>query len=147
MKLWNPSTFFISLIMSGIMPLIFAVPYGMPVAICLERWPLRFVVAYFLSVIFVDDLALKLAVKTFGFEARDKVGVWNPFIFFKSLQMILLMPAIFGLTTRLPIQRYFLLMPLRWIIAYAINNFIATRLGNYLAEKIFKNNSMIENEY
>ena len=138
MKLWNPSSFFTSLIMSGIMPLIFAVPFGMPVVICLERWPLRWAVAYFLCVIFVDDLAMKLAVKTFGFQAGDETGIWNPFIFFKSLEMILIMPAIFGLTTKLPIQRYLLLMPLRWIAGYSINNFIATRLGNYLAEKIFK---------
>ena len=47
MKLWNPIAFFISLIMSIIMPLIFATPMGMPVEICFLMWPVRRVIAYF----------------------------------------------------------------------------------------------------
>ena len=48
MKLWNPIAFFISLIMSIVMPLIFATPMGMPLEICFLMWPIRWVVAYFI---------------------------------------------------------------------------------------------------
>ena len=41
MKLWNPIAFFISLIMSIVMPLIFATPMGMPLEICFLMWPIR----------------------------------------------------------------------------------------------------------
>ncbi|MDO5849422.1 MAG: hypothetical protein Q4P18_07795 [Methanobrevibacter sp.] len=69
MKLWNPVAFFISLIMSLLMPLIFATSMGMPIEICLLYWPLRWLVAYMIVTIFARPASLKLAKKIFGFEA------------------------------------------------------------------------------
>lgn len=65
-KLWNPFAFFISLIMSLLMPLIFAIPMGMPIITCLVYWPLRWVVAYFLVTLIVNPASFKLAEKVFN---------------------------------------------------------------------------------
>lgn len=66
--LWNPLAFFISLMMSIIMPLIFAVPSGMPLEICFLYWPFRWVVAYFIVTLFVNKIAFKLAKEIFDFK-------------------------------------------------------------------------------
>lgn len=68
MNIWNPMAFFISLIMSLLMPLIFATPMGMPLTMCFQLWPLRWVVAYFLVVVIVNPVSFKLANKVFNFE-------------------------------------------------------------------------------
>lgn len=68
MKIWNPMAFFISLIMSIVMPLIFATPMGMPIEECFMFWPLRWPVAYFLVVVIVNPVSFKLANKVFGFK-------------------------------------------------------------------------------
>ena len=65
---WNPIAFFISLIMSLLMPLIFALPNGMPFEVCLLYWPVRWVVAYFLVTLFVNKISFKLAMKVFNFR-------------------------------------------------------------------------------
>lgn len=66
--IWNPIAFFISLMMSFIMPLIFAIPNGMPIEVCLIWWPVRWVVAYFIVTLFVNRVAFGLAQKVFGFK-------------------------------------------------------------------------------
>lgn len=66
--LWNPLAFFISLMMSIIMPVIFAVPSGMPLEICFLYWPLRWVAAYFIVTLFVNKIAFRLAQKVFNFK-------------------------------------------------------------------------------
>lgn len=65
---WNPIAFFISLIMSLVMPLIFAIPNGMPLDVCLLWWPVRWVVAYFIVTLFVNKISFKLAMKVFNFR-------------------------------------------------------------------------------
>ncbi len=61
--------FFISLIMSFIMPLIFGVPIGqLPVDMLFYLWPVRWVVAYFVVSQIVNPLAFMLAGKIFGFN-------------------------------------------------------------------------------
>ena len=65
---WNPIAFFISLLMSLIMPLLFAIPNGMPLEVCLLWWPVRWVVAYFIVTLFVNKISFKLAQKVFGFK-------------------------------------------------------------------------------
>ena len=49
MKLWNPVAFFISLMMSLFMPLIFVIPSGMPFEVCLIQWPIRWFIAIFIN--------------------------------------------------------------------------------------------------
>lgn len=71
MKLWNPVAFFISLMMSLFMPLIFAIPSGMPFEVCLIQWPIRWFIAYLLIIIFVSDLSVKLAKRVFGFNPKN----------------------------------------------------------------------------
>ena len=73
MKLWNPAAFFISLIMSIIMPVIFgiAVPHaiglpGLEIDLCLYMWPLRWVAAYLLINIIVYPIGFALAKKVFA---------------------------------------------------------------------------------
>ena len=71
--LWNPFAFFMSLIMSFIMPLIFGVPNGqLPVDVLVYQWPVRWIVAYLLVNIIVNPLAFKLAGKVFGFNPMNK---------------------------------------------------------------------------
>lgn len=67
-RIWNPFAFFISLIMSLIMPLIFAVPSGMPISVLFLWWIVRWPVAYFLVVLIVNPISLKLAMKVFNFK-------------------------------------------------------------------------------
>ena len=101
MNLWNPITFFVSFIMSGVVAFIFGIPNGLSVEMWFEMWPVRWLVAYLMVVIFVDDISFKLAMKVFGFRPGiDSIdGLWNPIAFFMSFMMSMLMPAIFGLTT------------------------------------------------
>lgn len=54
--------------MSLLMPLIFAIPSGMPLVTCILLWPLRWVVAYFLVVIIVNPTAFNLAERVFNFK-------------------------------------------------------------------------------
>lgn len=73
-RLWNPVAFWISLMMSIIMPIIFGVipyylnGYGISLENCFILWPLRWVVAYLLINTFVRDIGLKLAAKVFKFN-------------------------------------------------------------------------------
>lgn len=66
--LWNPGAFFISLMMSLIMPAIFGLPTNLPFDVLIYMWPLRWIVAYFLVSQIVNPLAFKLAEKVFGFN-------------------------------------------------------------------------------
>ena len=67
--LWNPLAFFISLMMSFIMPLIFGVPNGQLSAdVLFYMWPVRWVVAYFIVSQIVNPVSFKLAVKILGFN-------------------------------------------------------------------------------
>lgn len=50
------------------MPLIFAIPNGMPLEICILWWPVRWVVAYFIVTLIVNRISFKLAEKIFGFK-------------------------------------------------------------------------------
>ena len=68
MKIWNPVAFFISLIMSIVMALIFSYPQGMPVWLCFALWPIRWPVAYFFSNFICNPIGFKLAVKVFNFR-------------------------------------------------------------------------------
>ena len=67
-KIWNPFAFFISFFMSLLMPFIFAVPMGMPISILFLWWGVRWVVAYFLVVLIINPISLKLAIKVFNFK-------------------------------------------------------------------------------
>ena len=96
MKVWNPVAFFISLIMSIVMALIFSYPQGMPVWLCFALWPTRWPVAYFFSNFICNPIGFKLAVKVFNFRPGQKTGIWNPVPFFISLQMSFIMPLIFA---------------------------------------------------
>ena len=60
-RLWNPVAFWISFMMSIIMPIIFGEN-------CLILWPLRWIVAYLLINTFVRETGLKLAAKVFKFN-------------------------------------------------------------------------------
>ena len=72
--LWNPVAFWISFMMSIIMPIIFGViPFyltgnGISLENCLILWPLRWLVAYLLINTFFRDTGLKLAAKVFKFD-------------------------------------------------------------------------------
>ena len=72
--LWNPIAFWISLMMSIIMPIIFGViPFyitgnGISLENCLLMWPIRWLVAYLLINTFVRSTGMKLAKKVFNFE-------------------------------------------------------------------------------
>ena len=72
--LWNPVAFWISLMMSIIIPLIFGVlpsylgQVGISLEYCIVLWPLRWIVAYLLINTFVRDTGLKLAAKVFNFN-------------------------------------------------------------------------------
>ena len=75
MKLWNPAAFFISLIMSMVMAIIFGmfVPsvmglQGLEPDLCLYMWPLRWVTTYLLINIIVYPIGFWLAKKVFGFD-------------------------------------------------------------------------------
>ncbi len=50
------------------MPLIFAVPSGMPISVLFLWWIVRWPVAYFLVVLIVNPISLKLAMKVFNFK-------------------------------------------------------------------------------
>ncbi|WP_303247457.1 hypothetical protein [uncultured Methanobrevibacter sp.] len=54
--------------MSLLMPLIFALPSGMPLISCILLWPVRWAVAYFLVVIIVTPTAFNLAERVFNFK-------------------------------------------------------------------------------
>lgn len=66
--IWNPMGFFISFFMSLLMPVIFAIPHGMTLETCVEYWPVRWVVAYFIVTLLVQPVSFKLAGKIFGFK-------------------------------------------------------------------------------
>ena len=79
MKLWNPAAFFISLMMSMIMAIIFGmlVPYimnipGLEWDLCLILWPVRWAVAYLLINILIYPIGFGLAKKVFGFDPMAK---------------------------------------------------------------------------
>lgn len=72
MKLWNPPAFFISLMMSLFMPIIFAIPHGMALETCVIYWPIRWVVAYFIVTLFVQPFSFKLAGRIFNFDPRKQ---------------------------------------------------------------------------
>ena len=67
-KIWNPVCFFISLFMSFLMPLIFAVPMGSKLDIVLIYWPLRWLVTYLLITLIVNPTSFALAKKVFNFN-------------------------------------------------------------------------------
>jgi len=67
--IWNPVPFFISLQMSFIIPLIFAVGFGgMSFDAFIYMWPVRWFVAYCLINFIVRKLAFKLAIKVFNYN-------------------------------------------------------------------------------
>ena len=119
------------------MALIFAVPSGMPVWLCVMLWPVRWPVAYFFANFICNPLGFKLAVRVFGFRPGEKTGIWDPVSFFVSLQMSFIVPLIFGVTTNLPFDRFLVMWPARWLVAYCLINFIVRPVAFRLAEKIF----------
>ena len=145
MKLWNPAAFFISLIMSMVMAIIFGmfVPsvmglQGLEPDLCLYMWPLRWVTAYLLINIIIYPIGFGLAEKVFHFNPdRDGMGLWNPAAFFLSLMMSFIMAAIFGLPMGLPVDLLFTMWPLRWVTAYLLINIIVYPIGFWLAKKVF----------
>lgn len=75
MRLWNPAAFFISLMMSMIMAIIFgmAVPYLLNIPCldwhtCLSLWPVKWLTAYLLINITIYPIGFGLAKKVFGFD-------------------------------------------------------------------------------
>lgn len=68
MRLWNPAAFFISLMMSFIIALIFGLTMGMPVEWLFYLWPVRWVTAYLLINIVIYPIGFGLAKKVFGFD-------------------------------------------------------------------------------
>ena len=145
MRLWNPAAFFISLMMSIIMPVIFgiAVPHaiglpGLEIDLCLYMWPLRWVTAYLLINIIVYPIGFGLAEKVFNFNPeRDGMGLWNPAAFFISFMMTFIMPAIFALPMGLSIDLLFYMWPLRWVAAYLLINIVVYPIVFALAKKVF----------
>ena len=145
MKLWNPAAFFISLMMSMIMAIIFGmfVPYilnipGLEWDLCLLLWPVRWVTAYLLINIIIYPIGFGLAERVFHFNPdRDGMGLWNPAAFFISLMMSFIMAAIFGLTMGMPADLLFYLWPVRWVTAYLLINTIIYPIGFGLAKKVF----------
>ncbi|WP_296861143.1 hypothetical protein [uncultured Methanobrevibacter sp.] len=141
MKVWNPVAFFISLIMSIVMALIFSYPQGMPVWLCFALWPVRWPVAYFFSNFICNPIGFKLAVKVFNFRPGQKTGIWNPVPFFISLQMSFIMPLIFAVGLgRLEFDAFLYMWPIRWFMAYCLINFIVMKLAMKLAMKVFNYN-------
>lgn len=142
MKIWNPVAFFISLIMSIVMVLIFSYPQGMPVWSCFALWPVRWPVAYFFSNFICNPIGFKLAVKVFNFRPGQKTGIWNPVPFFISLQMSFIMPLIFAVRFGgLGFDAFLYMWPVRWFVAYCLINFIVMPLAIKLAMKVFNYNS------
>ena len=145
MKLWNPAAFFISLMMSMIMAVIFSmlVPYlmniqGLTAELCLILWPVRWVVAYLLINIIVYPIGFALADKVFNFNPdRDGMGFWNPAAFFISLIMSLVMAMIFALPMGMSLELLIIMWPLRWLVAYLLINTIIYPIGFGLAKKVF----------
>ena len=145
MKLWNPAAFFISLIMSMVMAVIFGILVPSFIGLqrlewdlCLYMWPLRWLTAYLLINIIVYPIGFGLAEKVFNFNPdRDGMGLWNPAAFFISLIMSFVMAAIFGLPMGLPADMFFYLWPLRWATAYLLINIIVYPIGFWLAKKVF----------
>ncbi len=139
MNLWNPITFFVSLVMSGLVAFIFGIPNGLSVDYWFMMWPVRWLVAYLMVVTFVDIYSFKLAMNVFGFKPGvDSIdGLWNPIAFFMSFMMSMLMPAIFGLTTKMTIYQYIWQAPIRWFVAYLLIDLFVLKLGFYLAERVF----------
>ena len=112
MRLWNPAAFFISLMMSIIMPVIFgiAVPHaiglpGLEIDLCLYMWPLRWVTAY---------LLINIIVYPIGFGLAE-----------------------FALPMGLSIDLLFYMWPLRWVAAYLLINIVVYPIGFALAKKVF----------
>ena len=145
MRLWNPAAFFISLMMSMIMAIIFGmfVPYllnipGLEWDLCLILWPVRWVTAYLLINIVIYPIGFGLAELVFHFNPdRDGMGLWNPAAFFISLMMSFIMAAIFGLPMGMPVDLLFYLWPVRWVTAYLLINIIIYPIGFGLAKKVF----------
>ena len=120
------------------MPLIFAVPMGMPIEMCFLMWPIRWVVAYCIVNFFVNPISLKLAGNIFGYELGMKTGLWNPLAFFISLMMSFIMPAVFALPTgHLSFEFLVYLWPLRWVVAYLLVSQIVNPLAFKSAVKLF----------
>lgn len=72
-KLWNPTGLFISLFMSFLMPLMFAVPFGyMPIDIFLYQQLIRWPVAYFIVTLIVIPISLYLAKSFFNFSPTGR---------------------------------------------------------------------------
>lgn len=70
--LWNPAAFFISLIMSFIMPAIFGLTSNLTIEALFYIWPVRWAAAYFIVSQIVNPLAFKLAGKIFGFNPKPQ---------------------------------------------------------------------------
>lgn len=76
MKLWNPAAFFISLMMSMIMailfgilvPVVLSLEGSLPWDMCLYLWPLRWLTAYLLINIIIYPIGFGLAKIVFGFD-------------------------------------------------------------------------------
>ncbi len=66
--LWNPAAFFISLMMSFIMAVIFGLPMGMSTEMLFYLWPVRWVTAYLLINIVIYPIGFGLAKRVFGFD-------------------------------------------------------------------------------
>lgn len=145
MKLWNPAVFFISLMTSIILAVIFAIAVpranglpGLAPDLCLYLWPLRWLTAYLLLNIIIYPIGFGLAEKIFKFNPdSNSVRLWNPAVFFISLMMSFVMPAIFALPMGLSIDALFYQWPLRWVTAYLLINFIINPIGFKLAKKVF----------
>ena len=145
MKIWNPVAFFISLIMSIVMALIFSYPQGMPVWLCFALWPIRWPVAYFFSNFICNPIGFKLAVKVFNFRPGQKTGIWNPVPFFISLQMSFIIPLIFAVGVGgLRFDAFLYMWPIRWFVAYCLINFIVMSLSIKLAMKVFNYNPGVQ---
>ncbi|OWT33736.1 hypothetical protein BGI41_00805 [Methanobrevibacter sp. 87.7] len=69
--IFNPVTFFISLQMSFLMPLIFGYAIGsMPLKILFIMWPVRWVVAYAMVNFAIRPFSMNLTKITFNFEPQ-----------------------------------------------------------------------------
>jgi|GEM_PF-1071829 len=145
MRLWNPAAFFISLMMSMIMAIIFGmfVPYllnipGLTWDLCLILWPVRWVTAYLLINIVIYPIGFGLAELVFHFNPdRDGIWLWNPAAFFISLMMSFIMAVIFGLPMGMSTEMLFYLWPVRWVTAYLLINIVIYPIGFGLAKRVF----------
>lgn len=136
-KIWNPVGFFISLFMSLIMPLIFAVLGGYMdlytfLSYAIIRWP----IAYFIVNLVVIPISLKLAFKFFTMPPKNRL--FNPVAFFISFFMSFIMPFLLAyILGSMPLEGLIYGWPLRWLVAYILVNLAIRPISIKCAIKVF----------